>query len=142
VDNLSPKQRSYCMSRVRTKSTNLELLVRSQLRRCGIRFKTNVKTLPGTPDIVLPQAKVAVFIDGDFWHGFRFPLWEDRVSRFWKVKINRNRARDRRNFRALRGMGWRVIRLWQTQLERDLSACVQTIASVRGCRGPINRRNQ
>lgn len=136
-DNLTPEQRSYCMSRVKGKDTSLELLVRSELHKRGMRFRKHVKELPGKPDIVFTKAKVAIFIDGDFWHGFRFPSWEHKVSDFWKTKISKNRARDRKNFRTLRAMGWQVIRLWQHDVKGNLERCVDKIAKAinfRSCR--------
>ncbi|MEK7706832.1 MAG: very short patch repair endonuclease, partial [Verrucomicrobiota bacterium] len=133
ADNLTAAQRRYCMSRVGTKGTDLEKLVGSELRRRGLRFRKNVKALPGKPDIVFTNAKVAVFIDGDFWHGYRFPVWEKTLTRFWRDKIRKNRKRDKRNFSELRKMGWRVIRLWQHNIKRDLSSCVNKIVSMERC---------
>ncbi len=127
ADNLSPEQRSHCMSRVKTRDTDIERLVRSELHRKGLRFRKHCKHLPGKPDIVFTTSKVAVFIDGDFWHGYRFPLWADDMAPFWREKISCNRERDRRNFRKLRAMGWRVLRLWQHEVERDLQNCVERI---------------
>ena len=72
-DNLTPEQRSYCMSRIKAKDTGLEVKVRSALHKKGLRFRKNVKELPGTPDIVFKKAQIAIFVDGDFWHGYRFP---------------------------------------------------------------------
>ena len=136
-DNLTPQQRSYCMSRVKGRDTHLEKLVRSELHKRGLRFRKHVKGLPGKPDIVFPKAHVAVFIDGDFWHGYRLPAWENGLSEFWKRKIQGNRERDRKNFKKLRALGWRVIRLWQHGVERDLNGCIEIIASAvaasRGC---------
>lgn len=129
-DNLTPEQRSYCMSRIKGKDTGLENRVRSELHRRGLRFRKHVKELPGKPDIVFRKAKVAVFIDGDFWHGYRFPSWEHKVSDFWKNKISKNRERDARNHRRLRGMGWSVIRLWQHDIEKDFEACIARIISL------------
>ena len=132
-DSLTAEQRSYCMSRVRSRDTDLERMVRSELHKRGLRFRKNVRALPGSPDVVFKPARVAVFVDGDFWHGYRFPLWQHTLSDFWRVKIGKNRERDRRNFRKLRRMGWRVIRLWQHQIERDLDACIERVTSaVRG----------
>jgi DNA mismatch endonuclease (patch repair protein) len=72
-------------------------------------------------------------VDGDFWHGYRFPSWEDKVSDFWKKKINKNRERDAANHRKLRQMEWTVIRLWQHEVEEDFDACIDRIlAAVRG----------
>jgi DNA mismatch endonuclease, patch repair protein len=130
VDNLSPQQRSECMSRVKSKDTGLEKLVRSELHRRGLRFRKHTKELPGKPDVVFARIKVAVFIDGDFWHGYRFSEMEHKLSDFWKEKIKTNIRRDHRNFRKLRKMGWRVIRVWQHQIKRDLDACVARIVKV------------
>lgn len=126
-DNLTPKQRSYCMSRIKGKDTGLEVKVRSALFKRGLRFRKNVKELPGKPDIVFPRARVAVFVDGDFWHGYRLPSWEDKVSDFWKTKITKNRERDTKNHRILRQMGWTVIRLWQHEVKKNLEECVERI---------------
>jgi DNA mismatch endonuclease (patch repair protein) len=102
----------------------------SALHHRGLRFRKNVRALPGSPDIVFPSPKVAVFIDGDFWHGYRFPEWEDKVSEFWREKIQKNRQRDKRNFGRLRRMGWQVLRIWQHQIERDLEAAVALVVDA------------
>ena len=135
-DNLTPAQRRYCMSRVRSGDTDIERLVRSELHRRGLRFRKHAKDLPGRPDLVFRSEQVAVFIDGDFWHGYRFPVWADKVSDFWRAKIQINRDRDDRNFRSLRRMGWHVIRLWQHQVARDLKGCVEKIERVIAQRRP------
>lgn len=127
IDNLTPEQRSYCMSRVKGKDTGLEKLVRSELHQRGLRFRKHVKDLPGKPDVVFSRAKVAVFIDGDFWHGYRFPLWENNLADFWKEKIRKTRERDQKNFKKLRRMGWQVVRIWQHEVEIDLHDCVERI---------------
>lgn len=130
LDNLTREQRSHCMSQIKGKDTGIERLVRSALHRRGFRFRKHVKGLPGKPDVVFSGAKVAVFVDGDFWHGYRFPSWEHKVSDFWKNKIAKNRERDRKNIRRLRNRGWRVIRIWQHQIEDDLDACIDKIEGV------------
>lgn len=129
-DNLTPTQRSYCMSRVKGKDTGVERVLRSELHRRGYRFRKHVKELPGKPDIVFTKAKVAVFVDGDFWHGYRFPTWREKVSPFWQEKIGKTRQRDQRNSRKLRRMGWHVIRIWQHELKRDTNSCVLRVAST------------
>ena len=107
--------------------------MRSELHGRGLRFRKHVKDLPGKPDVVFPRAKVAVFIDGDFWHGYRFSSWEHKVSDFWKKKISKNRERDSRNHQMLREMGWTVVRLWQHELEENFEASINRIVStVRG----------
>lgn len=127
ADNLSSEQRTKCMSRVRVRDTDIEKLVRGELHRKGLRFRKHCKHLPGKPDIVFPGCKVAVFIDGDFWHGYRFPVWAANMAPFWKTKISCNRERDQRNFRKLRAMGWKVLRLWQHEVEQDLQKCVTRV---------------
>jgi DNA mismatch endonuclease (patch repair protein) len=130
ADNLTVSQRSYCMSRVRNRNTGLERIVCKRLRRRGIRFKTHVRDLPGTPDIVFHKQKVAVFIDGDFWHGYHFPKWESQLPLFWRNKISLNRSRDQCNFRKLRRMGWRVVRVWGHDIEKDLNSCLEHIMAI------------
>ncbi len=132
-DNLTPEQRSYCMSHIKGKDTGPEVRVRSALHKRGLRFHKHVKELPGRPDIVFGKARVAVFVDGDFWHGYRFPSWENKVSDFWKHKISKNRERDARNHRKLREMGWTVIRLWQHEVKKDFETCIERVdLAVRG----------
>lgn len=129
-DRLSPEQRSWNMSRIRGMNTSPERAVRKCAYRRGLRYHIHVMNLPGRPDIVFRGAKVAVFIDGDFWHGWRFSAWCARLSPFWKAKIERNRDRDRRNFQKLRRVGWRVVRLWEHQVFADLDGCVNRIESL------------
>ncbi|MBX3217143.1 MAG: very short patch repair endonuclease [Labilithrix sp.] len=120
MDNLTKAQRSYCMSRVRSANTDLEAVVRSGLHQRGLRFRKHLRSLPGSPDIVFGPAKVVVFVDGDFWHGYRFPRWRHTLSPFWQDKIDVNRSRDKRNFARLRRQGWLVIRIWQHDVKRNL----------------------
>ena len=119
-DNLTKQQRSFAMSQVRSQGTGLEIMVRQRLSDAGLSFRTNVGELPGKPDIVFDDARVAVFVDGDFWHGYRFPKWEKSLSEFWRQKIAKTRERDRKTHRKLRRQGWRVVRLWQHDIERNL----------------------
>ena len=92
-DNLTPAQKSYCMSRINGKDTGLETCVRSELQKRSLRFPKHLKELPGKPDVVFTKAKVAVNEDGDFWHGYSFPTCEHKVSEFWKTKISKARER-------------------------------------------------
>lgn len=130
ADNLTPAQRSYCMSRVKGKDTNLEKMVRSALHRRGLRFRKHVRELPGRPDIVFRSARLVIFIDGDFWHGYNFPQWCETVSPFWQKKIEGNRTRDDSNVAKLNGMGWTVIRIWQHEVKEDLDRCIQRIEDL------------
>ncbi len=101
------------MSLIRGKDTGLEKTVFAHLRKKGIRFHKHYKLLPGKPDVSVPAIRKAVFIDGDFWHGWRFSEWENRLSsEFWKQKIRNNIRRDKRNFAKIRRRGWKVLRVW------------------------------
>ena len=115
------------MSQIRGKDTSLEIRVRSELHSRGLRFRKHVRHLPGKPDIVFSKARVIIFVDGDFWHGYRLPAWKHTLPEFWKKKILSNRERDTKNHRRLRDKGWTVIRLWQHQVERDFEGCIDRI---------------
>jgi DNA mismatch endonuclease, patch repair protein len=128
ADRLTTNQRSKLMSRVRQKGTDIELCVAKALRLRGYRLRMNVRSLAGSPDLVVAKTRLAIFIDGDFWHGYRYPTWKHRIAPFWQQKIEANRRRDQRNFRRLRRAGWTVIRLWQHDIERDLNVCLARIA--------------
>ena len=118
------------MSQVKGRDTSIEKEVRSRLHRMGLRFRKHVKGLPGKPDVVFPRAKLAVFIEGDFWHGWRFPAWAESLSPRWRQKIRGTRDRDRRNFAKLRRGGWAVIRVWQHEIEADPARATDRIADA------------
>ncbi|MCK4657779.1 MAG: very short patch repair endonuclease [candidate division Zixibacteria bacterium] len=108
------------MGRVRPKNSKIEQTVFTYLRKRQVHFQRHYKRVVGTPDIARPSEKKAVFIHSDFWHGWRFPAWEHRLSSdFWRDKIQTNRARDARVVRKLRRLGWRVLVVWEHQLKRD-----------------------
>ena len=115
------------MQAVKGKNTSLEKKVASALHREGMRFRRNLPSLPGKPDMVFTKAKVAVFVDGDFWHGWQYPKWKNKLSDYWQKKIERNRRRDRLNFRRLRRSGWKVIRLWGHEVDKDLMHAVDRV---------------
>jgi len=93
-DPLTPAQRSALMSRIRGKNTGPERLLSQYLRRAGVYFSRNARGIPGTPDIVFRRCRLAVFADGEFWHGRRFDRWKRSLSRFWLRKIQGNIRRD------------------------------------------------
>lgn len=126
-DHMTREQRSRAMKAVKLKDGPLEQLVQRELRRKGLRFRCNCKELAGSPDIAFPREKVAVFIDGDFWHGWRLPVWEHKLSKFWRSKLRANRSRDQRNFRRLRASDWKVIRIWQHQIRSNPSLSIARI---------------
>lgn len=112
--------RSYNMSCVKSKNTKPEIWVRKYLFACGFRYRINVKKLPGTPDIVLPKYKTAIFVNGCFWHGHkncRYFIIPKTRTEWWLDKINRNIDRDQANILALKKSGWRVITIWECQLK-------------------------
>jgi len=138
---MTPEQRSRAMKRVKLKNGPLELQVQRQLRSEGLRFRRHVSSLPGSPDIVLTADRIAIFVDGDFWHGWRLPEWEHKLTTFWKEKLRANRARDQRNFRRLRALGWRVIRAWQHEVMRkDQATYLRRIREIVDARRSIRSR--
>jgi len=126
-DIMSPESRSRVMARIRSRDTSPEKIICAELRRNRLRFLCHAGDLPGRPDVVFRELRVAVFIDGDFWHGWRFPLWKHKLSERWQRKIESNRDRDLRNQRRLRRAGWKVIRIWEHQIERHPEQCVARI---------------
>lgn len=102
----------------------------------GARYRVDAKDLPGRPDIAFRSAKLAVFVDGDFWHGRDLDQRIDRLSRgqtapYWVTKIRTNVERDRRNTALLEERGWRVLRVWETDVAKDPEAVAQTIIRAR-----------
>lgn len=119
ADVFSKEKRSEIMSKIKGKNTKVELLVFRELRKRGVYFQKHYKRVPGRPDIALPRKKIAVFIDGDFWHGYNYAKTKKRLPKeYWRAKIEANMARDVKNRRKLRGMGWRIMRVWEHQLNK------------------------
>src|SRR4051812_38395172 len=112
MDNLTPEQRHRNMSNVRSKNTQLELSFFALLEGKGITFSKYPK-IYGKPDCLIGN-KILVFVDSDFWHGWHFHSWRDRLPKsYWVGKIERNIARDIKKFRSLRRLGFKVIRVWE-----------------------------
>lgn len=118
MDKMTPEQRSRTMSRIRSRNTKPELLVRRYLYAHGFRYRVNVKTLPGTPDIALRKYRTAIFINGCFWHGHSCLKGKrpKTNSEFWIQKILRNQTRDEEVRVKLRALGWRTMVVWECQL--------------------------
>ncbi len=143
TDIMSVETRSRVMSRIRGKHTGPEKLLAKLLRARAIPFRRHGKALPGKPDFYFPRSRVAVFVDGDFWHGWRFPAWSAKLKPFWRKKIAGNRMRDRRVHTSLRRLRWRVIRIWEHQLEEDPKGVIEKILRPLGDRlqnKPTTRR--
>lgn len=120
TDVLSKEQRHKCMSHIRDKNTRPEMLVRKYLFSLGFRYRINVNTLPGTPDLVLRKYNVAIFINGCFWHGHvgcKYANLPKTNQLFWKQKIETNKKRDIEKQCQLRNLGWNIIQIWECELK-------------------------
>lgn len=127
ADVMTPEQRSRCMSRIRGRDTQPEVIIRRMLWSLGWRYRVNSK-LPGKPDIVFTRQRLAVFIDGCFWH--RCPLHFQAPAtnaRFWEVKIEGNVRRDREVVERLATAGWSVLRIWEHEAKTDPAEVVWAI---------------
>ena len=123
ADNHSPTVRSYNMSRIRSSNTKPEEFVRKYLFSCGLRYRKNDKRYPGKPDMIFPKYRVAVFVNGCFWHshtgcpGFVMP--KSKVD-YWQPKLERNKQRDAKHISELQANGWRVITVWECELKKTV----------------------
>ena len=126
----TPEQRSRLMSRIRSTDTKPELKLRRALWALGYRYRKDVKDLPGKPDIAIKKYKVAVFVDGEFWHGYNWAEKKPRIQRnreYWIPKIERNMQRDRQNTIALQAKGWTVFRFWEQKLKKEFPTCLEAV---------------
>ena len=133
VDILSREKRSWNMSRITSRDTKPEVLVRSYLFRCGFRFRKNDKRLPGTPDIVLPKYHVVIFVNGCFWHHHRdchLAYVPKTRTDFWLKKFQCNEVNDKLHRDALEQMGWKVITVWECELKEHFELVMQRIVSI------------
>jgi DNA mismatch endonuclease, patch repair protein len=126
VDTLSTKERSEIMARVRSKNSRPELLVRKLISKLGYRYRLHQKSLPGCPDLVFTSRQKVIFVHGCFWHRHtRCALARMPKSRleFWMPKLEGNKVRDRRNYRALAREGWEMLTIWECQLSSPERVC-------------------
>ncbi len=121
MDNLTKDQRHLNMSHIRSKNTSIEVKVRKYLFSKGFRYRINVKTLPGTPDIVLKKYNTVIFINGCFWHrhGCKLTTMPKTNQEFWTKKFEANVSNDEGNYKKLRNEGWNVEILWECELKDD-----------------------
>ncbi len=129
---MTKEQRRRNMQSIRGKDTKIELLLRKELWARGYRYRKNYSKLPGKPDIVLTKYKIAVFCDGEFFHGKDWDILENRLkrgqnSKFWICKIKKNIDRDNEVDRLLDYMEWTVLRFWGEDIKKDVSVCVDVI---------------
>ena len=122
ADNHTKEQRSYNMSKIRSTNSAPEEKVRKYLFSKGFRYRKNVKSLPGCPDIVLPKYKTVIFVNGCFWHMHDCPrfVWPSSNKEYWESKIRRNVERDKINIELLQKEGWRVLVVWECELKKNV----------------------
>lgn len=135
------EKRSELMRKIRSTNTKPEQALRKELWKRGYRYRLYVKGLKGKPDIVIKKYKLVVFIDGEFWHGYK---WEEKKPKikanreYWVRKIERNIERDKENTTHLISQGYTVLRFWEHEIRKDIESCVKQIIYSITC----NRKNQ
>jgi DNA mismatch endonuclease (patch repair protein) len=135
ADNLTKKQRSYAMSRIRSRgNSSTEQALITTMRRAGLSGWRRKSPLCGKPDFVFPKSRTVVFVDGCYWHGCaRCGLASKSNTEYWVAKIEGNRNRDRANTRQLRKNGWTVVRIWEHELKVEPMKCLKKILSAIRC---------
>ena len=131
-DVLTPEQRRKNMQHIRGKDTTIEVILRKALWARGYRYRKNYKRIPGSPDIVFTKYKIAIFCDGEFFHGKDWEVLKPRLeksnnSEFWIKKISRNLERDDEINKKLLSMGWTVIRFWGNEIKKNTDECIRVI---------------
>lgn len=132
ADIFTKEKRSWVMSRVPHENTSIEVRLRKALWHKGYRYRVNYKKLPGAPDIAITKYRIAIFCDGEFFHGKDWDLCESKVlhghnGKYWVKKIERNMQRDRQNESDLNGEGWTVLRFWGKDIQKHLGDCVRAV---------------
>jgi len=126
-------ERSNLMRKIKSNKTSPEILLQRGLKKEGFKFKKNYHKLAGKPDIVLLDNKIAIFVDGEFWHGYNWKTKKRKLKAnrsYWIPKIERNILRDRKNTRILKKEGWKVLRFWQQQITKELPKCLYKIKNT------------
>ena len=143
---MTPEQRFICMSHNRAKNTGPEMLLRHALWHHGFRYRINTKTLPGSPDIVLPKYRTSIFVHGCFWHGHdgcKYYTVPKTNTDFWVAKVARNKERDQEVWRKLEAKGWYVIIVWEFQLKKGrIDETVERVAAEIVENGETYRKEQ
>ena len=130
MDTVSPEKRSETMSKIRSKNTKPELVVRHHLHSLGFRYRIHSSKLPGHPDIVLPKWHTVIFINGCFWHrheGCKVATMPKSNVEFWEKKFKRNVERDKKEQAALKEAGWHVIVVWECEIKKRLDSLADDI---------------
>jgi DNA mismatch endonuclease (patch repair protein) len=124
------KKRSALMGKIKSKDTKQEKKLRSFIWNLGIRYRKNVKNMPGAPDILISKYKLVIFVDGEFWHGYNWNEKKQKIKSnrdFWIPKIERNMQRDETNNQYYEDNGWTVVRFWEHQLKNDFGSCINLL---------------
>lgn len=139
MDVLTKEQRHKNMSHIRAQNTKPEILLRKALWHCGLRYRKNYKMLPGSPDIAITRYRIAVFVDGDFWHAKGHQGHQEHPGEqigsnkeYWQKKLKRNVERDKEVNDELTDRGWLVLRFWESDIKKDLQKCVDMICEYCG----------
>lgn len=142
ADSLDPAARSRLMASVRVRDTAPELRLRRALWAAGVRgWRLHPKSVPGKPDVAFVGRRVAVFVDGGFWHGHP-DCYHGQSGPFWDAKIAANRERDARVNARLAELGWEVVRLWDFEVERDPAGCAARVVAALGAASPPSDSNR
>jgi DNA mismatch endonuclease (patch repair protein) len=126
MDRIPVKKRKELMAKVRNKNTDIEIMLATALETMGISF-TKESTLPGKPDIVISSSRLAIFCDGDFWHGKNFKNEGSKYNNFWQEKIQTNIKRDKKVNHELHQQGWKVLRFWETDIYDNIKYCADKV---------------
>lgn len=130
MDSITNEKRSWNMSRIKSKDTKIEVLVRRYLFAKGFRFRKNDKRYPGKPDVVLPKYRVVIFVNGCFWHmhlGCKYGRLPKSNTDYWKPKLEKNSENDKQHIKWLQEMGWTVVVLWECELKKDFEGVMERI---------------
>lgn len=132
---MDKNQRSKLMARIKGRDTEVELIARRALHGLGFRYRLHRRDLPGKPDLTFAQSKKAVFINGCFWHGHRCASGQNKPKSnlgYWLPKLHNNCVRDRRNYRTLRSLGWKIMVVWECEIVRRRNWLEKTVRFLKG----------
>ena len=126
ADIFTPEKRSWVMSRIRGTNTKIDLKMKEELKKKKTGFEMYPKMF-GSPDFIIRRHRIAIFCDGDFWHGYRYYEKKRPAKKFWRDKLEGNMRRDKRVSRKLRRDGWSVLRFWEHDIEKSPEKCLRKI---------------
>lgn len=133
MDNLTTEQRRKNMQAIRSKDSKIELILRKAVWAMGMRYRKNYSKLPGKPDMVFVSKKIAVFCDGEFWHGRNWKTRKAQIKshqEYWIPKIERNIKRDKEINTELKKLGWTILRFWEKDIKKNPAKCAEKIFRI------------